>query len=194
VYVKNHHTGSLQYSLMLANKKLEKVSQLDQLGVEEFQRLHWKRDMDDIIDNDFSVNKAKYHYYSERASSLDKMRKVKDGYKKDILSYFGIREDDEVRVGNADIEHEKLEMKKYLQTIKNTKLFKDEQERFKTVFFSLLFSPKNTNYRNRGIRSINAILEEDSIPFRLTSGKENKGTDRNKRWWAVIEVGEFTIE
>ena len=187
LYVKNYHQGSLQYSLMITKKKIEKAQELDTLGESQFQRLYWKEDIDDIVDNNFQVNKAKYHYYDYKRRWLEKIRKIKDGYKLDVLRTLNLPEE---KMGNADNEYEKLGMKEYLKSLRNTKLFKEDQEAFKTKFFSLLFSPKNTNYRNRGIRSINAILEEDNISFRVTSGKENKSIKRNQRWWMVIEIEE----
>lgn len=187
LYVKNYHSGILQYSLMMTQKKLKKAEELQSLGAESFQQVNWKNEIDDIVDNNFQVNKAKLHFYQYKLNWLEKTRKTKDGYKKEVMKALGLPDE---KMGSADNEYEKVGIREYLTKTLNTKLYKEEQEVFKTKFFNLLFSPKNTNYRNRGIRSINAVLEEDSLPYRIISGKENKAKNRNARWWMVIEVGD----
>jgi len=191
LYVKNYHQGSLQYALMLTKKKIERAEELHTLGENQFQRLYWKTDIDDIVDNNFQVNQAKYHYYDYRMRWLDKTRRIRDGYKLSVMKALNLPEE---KMGNADNEYEKLGMKEYLMSLRNIKLFKDEQEDFKTRFFSLLFSPKNTNYRNRGIRSINAILNEDNILYRIVSYKETKGIKRNQTFWMILEIKEGFVE
>lgn len=185
LYVKNHHGGDIHFALMETNSRLAKVLQLDEVGVEEFQKRHRKKSFYDIVDNDFTINKAKLQFYQYQKEVLEKMKKEKDGYKNAIIQYLNFETES---VQNADNEFEKIGIKSYLQKIKNKKMFKDEQEDFKIKFFNLLFSPKNTNYRHRGSRSINAILEEDNIPYRLTTGQETKGKMRKKGWWAIIEI------
>jgi len=192
LYIKNYHSGNVNYNLMIINSKLATVEELETYGKEEFQKAHKKISFHDVIDNDFTINKAKLIFYKYKKEYLEKIKKTRDGYKTEVLRYFNIK--DESAVGNADNEFEKIGIRAYLEKLKNIKLYKDEQESFKVKFFSLLFSPKNTNYRNRGLRSITAILEEDSIPYRLTSGKDNKGVTRDKRWWMVIDVASYDNE
>lgn len=188
VYIKDYHGGLLFFNQKTTEQILLKAEQLEERGVDDFIAIHRKRQFHDIVDNDFQINKAKKHYYEYKARFLERIRKSKTGFRDEVISYLQIPED---RVADADNEFEKINIKAYLSGLVNHKMFKDQQEVFKTIFFGLLFSPKNTNYRNRGIRSINSILEEDNIPYRVTSGKENKGDKRNQRWWAVISMDNF---
>jgi superfamily II DNA/RNA helicase len=185
LYVKDYHSGNVNYALMYIKSQLQKALQLDEIGVDEFQKVHKKRSFHDIVDNDFSINKAKLHYYQHQQNFLKGILKSKDGFKIAVANYFGIDID---ATKDADNAFEKISIRKYFESIKNIKMFKEEQEEFKTIFFSLIFSPKNTNYRSRGIMSINAILEEDNLPYRITSGKESGAVNRNKRWWTVLEM------
>jgi len=187
LYIKNFHYGNANFMAMNIESKLQKALQLDEYGIEEFKTTHRKRSFHDIVDNDFTINKAKLQYYQYKKEFLDKIMKNRNGFKNEVIKYFQL---DEEKIKDADNEFEKIGLRTYLEGIQNKFLFKEEQEEFKTRFFSLLFSPKNTNYRNRGLRSINAILEEDNLNYLVRSGKDHKGSNRNKRWWMVIRIGD----
>jgi hypothetical protein len=70
------------------------------------------------------------------------------------------------------------------------KLFKDEQELLKMEFFENIFSPKRTiNYRNRGLNSMNSILQEDNLPYIILSKRDWKKEGGNgKRYWIIIKT------
>ncbi|MFZ2992491.1 MAG: DEAD/DEAH box helicase [Microgenomates group bacterium] len=185
VFVKNHHNRELNYHLGSLKMKLDIAEEREQFGEEEFQQKHRKAMFDDIVDNDFNINKAKYYNYSYQVDFLEKVMKEYNGYKKYLVEYFQAKwEDDEE---NADKQFEIIGLAEFLLSKKNIKMFKSEQETFKDKFFYLIFSPKNTNYRNRGINSINSIIAEDGIPLELISEQETKGEDRHKRWWMIVD-------
>lgn len=68
-------------------------------------------------------------------------------------------------------------------------LYKEDQEEFKNIFFANIFNlNRNINVRHRGIVCINSILEEDELPFRLTSFQNMKGENRGKTYWLLIKL------
>jgi hypothetical protein len=65
------------------------------------------------------------------------------------------------------------------------KLYKEDQDKFKKEFFDTLFEPYETvDYSTRTTMLINAILEEDKIPFVFGTF-----TDTNhKLYWKLLDL------
>lgn len=62
----------------------------------------------------------------------------------------------------------------------------EKQDSFKKEFFNCIFTPKQTDYRKHGIRSIQAILREDELPYTIESLKENRRIkNRGKYYWII---------
>jgi hypothetical protein len=190
LYVKNYHGGTINYNLRFTKLKLGTVDEFEELGSELFQEEYRKKEFDSIIDNDFKINEAKRHCYKIQIDYLETMLQDEDklGYKKYICNLLDF---DINKTRNADMEYEMMGIVELMENMSNRKLYADEQERLKEIFFGNIFSPKNTNLRNRGLKSINAILEEDNIPYRVTSSKERKGDNRNKHYWSIIRLDEL---
>src|SRR5690606_31741614 len=112
----------------------------------------------------------------------------KEGYKKYICKILGI-ETKQAKDGDASFQ--KLTLEELLENQRNRKLFKDEQNWFKEIFFDRLFKPMNQNYRYRGLRSLNALIEEENLPYVILSKKETKGDNRMKMYWVVIKVDDL---
>jgi hypothetical protein len=187
LYVHNYHGGFIYPQFSLLTTKINLVEELKSIGSDTFATKYKKKDYDNVIQNDFSINIAKYTFYKKYIQSLKIMMNDIDkmGYKKMICSLL------EYPVENtfdAEFVYEKKNLIQELTDIQNVRLYKENIEKFKIMFFNNLFSPKKTNYRNRGIRSINAILEEDNIPFRVISTTDSKSANRNQRCWMVISL------
>lgn len=61
-----------------------------------------------------------------------------------------------------------------------------EQDEFKEKFFDCLLIPKKTNYRRKGIRSINSIIQEDNLPYIIKSKREEKKKNRGRTYWYFL--------
>jgi hypothetical protein len=109
----------------------------------------------------------------------------KMGYKKYICNLLDF---DINNIKDADKEFEKMDIREICEKVLNKKMFEEDQEKFKQLFFDRKFSPKNTDYKKRGLRTINAILEEDNENYRVTSGQEGKGEYRKKVYWMVLKL------
>lgn len=187
LYIHNYHGGFIYTQLNSLLAKMNLVSELESIGIDNFATKYKKKDYDNIIQNDFSINVAKYIFYNKYIHYLKIMLSDvgKIGYKKTICSLLNYLV---TNTSDAEFIYEKKNLIQELELILNTRLYKDEKEKFKIMFFNNLFSPKKTNYRKRGIRSINAILEEDAIPFRVISSVDTKSIDRNQRYWMIIAL------
>lgn len=183
LYVKNYHGGYIFEPLRSIRKKLAELKEFEVLDKKDFIAKYGWKDYNEIADNKF--NQAKYlsnkyeeKYLGQMLGDTDKM-----GYKKFIcrIINFSI-----LNVYDGDKEYEKISITKFLENILNKKIFKEEQENFKITFFESIFSPKITNYRHRGLETINSILREDNLPFYVESRKEkSRGINRDKRYWIV---------
>ena len=188
LYVKNYHGGNIYYALNDIYAKIKLVDELKQTSEETFRKKYRKKDFDNVIDNDYKINIAKYQNYITSSRLLGNMLldKNKIGYKKYICKQLNYKLLD---IGNGDEQFEKISIHKLLERYVGKKLFKEDQEEFKILFFDNMFSPKKTNYRHRGIRSINAILEEDNLNFVLYSKREkDRGEFRDQNYWIIVSI------
>lgn len=185
LYIRNYTGGYIHDPLRVIRNKIAGMKDFSKLSQSEFvQQYGWK----DYNELDKKYNQAKYlsyiyqeNYLGQMIGDIDRM-----GYKKYICRAVGR---DITNTLDGDKEYEKLSITKIFGNILDKKLFKEDQEKLKIIFFESIFSPKITNYRHRGIDTINSILREDNLPFYIDSRKEkNRGINRDKRYWVIKEV------
>lgn len=187
VYIKNYHGGWLYSQIESLNAKLKFVEEIERIGVDNFQAKYKKKDFDDIIQNDFTINQSKLVHYKTNRKFYSTMLNDRDkvGYKKMVYDVLYQKSDD---FKSAENKFEKNNLEDVLDGLVGIQLFDEEIKKFKNIFFSNIFSSKNVNYRNRGILCINAILEEDDLDYRIISNKERKKPHRNKVYWTVNKL------
>ena len=107
-----------------------------------------------------------------------------DGYKRYIA--WGINFED---IKIAEKYYEKECLSDILEQYIGKRIYKgDAQETFKDRFFNKLFDPKRKlDYRNRGYNTINAILQEDELPYYVTTNldRDTYSQHKNKKYWVV---------
>lgn len=166
LYVKDYHRGLIHYIVNGFNEKIINIQSSDSPP----------------------DNVAKYQHYLTQRRILSKMLFGKnDNYKKyicDLLSF------DIAKTKNANDEFEKNSLVSLLENNMGNKMFKNEQERFKELFFDRVFTPKRTDYIARGIKAANGIIEEDGLKFIIYSRQETKGKNRNKTYWVIESTKE----
>ena len=65
------------------------------------------------------------------------------------------------------------------------KLYKEDQDKFKKEFFDTLFEPyEPVDYSTRTTMLINAILEEDNLPFVFSIREDNS----HKHYWTLLDL------
>jgi hypothetical protein len=182
VYIRNQHRGIIHFNRQKIENQLKNLADFENLSKEDFIKKYRKQNYADIIDNDLQVNIAKKQNLLYVKDLYDQLMDEKDSYKQYISKLLGKNE-----AGDGDMELEKVSLADILRGMIGSKLYKEEQEKFKLDFFNLIFSPKKTNYRHRALRSINALLEEDNLPYRVTSGRDVK-EKRKRTFWTVIQI------
>lgn len=187
LYVKDVHNGILYQKIKECNQNLQFVEVLESFGSSEFQQLYKKRDFKSIVDNDYTVNVAKFHYYKFLKSVYNKMRKKEKGgfqeYVCELLKY------DIAKVRFADDENKIGKMKDVLEEYVGKKIFKEDQMELRRRFF-LSAHTNGIGNRNWSINAINGILKDEKIPFVISSDREFKGDMRGKRYWFVYKIEE----
>jgi len=81
-----------------------------------------------------------------------------------------------------------MSLSKILKRYTNKKLFEMEREKFKEEFFEELFDPYlPVDYSYRTTIFINAILEEENLPFVVEADYEQRGLQKEK-YWTIREL------
>jgi superfamily II DNA or RNA helicase len=201
VYIRSYHDGNLKYILRGINKKIDLVKERQSMTEDEFKDKYRKKDFDDVIDNDFRINEAKYQHYKTQArlikqmiyqqeyrakeQGVDKKNLPLNSYENYIRNLLHI---DKEKILNGNEEFEKVSLETLLRNNVGKKMFKKEQKQFVYQFFNKVFSPKKTDYRKRGIRSIRAILQEDRLPYTIISDRDWSSKNRGKTYWYIIYI------
>lgn len=186
LYIKNYDNRNLAGISIKFSDKLKLVSELNELGKDEFLKKYKKKNFDSIIDNDITVNKAKYYSYKYYQNLYYNLKSDENGkgYMKYICNKLKIPVKD---VLVLEEEYERKSIEKIINEYLGQKILLDSQRIFKDKFFNCILIPKETNYRRRGIRSINGILKELGLKYCL----ESKVTTENKqsfRYWYLERI------
>lgn len=188
LYIKNYHGGEIYPRIQRIEEKLKQVDELEELGKEEFQKKYARSSFDSVIRNNFEINEAKMIYYRYVRSIALQMiaNKETDGYKKFICDKLGI-DFDNIKIAEEYFEKERLS--DILEQYIGKRIYKGEiQETFKEKFFNKLFDPKRRlDYRSRGYNTINNILQDDGLPYYITTDLERSkySQHKGKKYWIV---------
>lgn len=183
LYIKNQNGRNIYPRLKSARNKLKLVEEFQMLGKEMFQEKYARQQIDNIIMNDGTINWAKTYYAKYLENIFSKMIGENEGYKKHLMDL--LQKDSAIQAENV---FEKKNLTDILENYIGKRLYKDDQEKFKSIFFANVFNlHRNINVRHRGINCINSILEEDKLLFRLTSIRDGKGINRGKTYWFLIK-------
>jgi len=188
LYIKNYHGGEIYPRIQRIDDKLKQVQELEDLGKEEFQKKYARSAFDSVIRNNFEINEAKMIYYKYiRSISLDMIsNKDTDGYKRFISKKLEI-DFDNIKI--AEEYYEKECLSDILEQYIGKRIYKGEiQEAFKEKFFNKLFDPKRRlDYRSRGYNTMNNILQDDNLPYYITTilDREAHSQHKGKKYWIV---------
>ena len=186
VYIKNRNKGEILSSIKRIRNNLNYVREINDLGINEFLNKYSRKQFDTIIHNDGSVNQAKLYYYKYFLNVLEQMF----NYNAQLpMSLINDTLKDKVCI--AENYFESIKLSDILEKYANRKLYKGgELELFRIDFFNNLFNPQKTrDVRNRGLHSINSILEEDELHYYITSKREKeRGEHYDDYYWTINEV------
>ena len=187
LYIKDRHGNQIVPMLRYMRKKLELVDEQKKMGIDAFLNKYARKHLDDIFLTNGQVNDAKLIHTKYMISIFSKMLGDKD--KKGFQSYVSkllLQNMDNIK--DAEMCYEKQGIESVLQSYLGKKLYKEDIEQFKNIFFQNIFAPKRKiDIRKRGKLCINSILEEDNIHYHISSKTDFTSDHRNQTYWIVID-------
>lgn len=178
LYVRNYHNGFVKHFLSTVNRRIATVKKVNTIGKEEFLARNKRSYFDRVIYSDGTVNMALYYDAVYKQKAYQQM--IDHGYSNYICELLGVK-----LYKDYEVSQENSLLTKLLKDYSGKKLFGKEKEEFKKLFFENIFAPKNTNYRKQGFASINAILGEVKIEYRVISKRERNNGKREQYWMVV---------
>jgi len=183
LYIKNQNGRNIYPRLKDVRDTLKLVEEFRKLGKEEFQKKYARQQIDSVIMNDGEINWAKLYHAKYLEGIFSIMMKDSNGYENSIKKLLGID-----KTLYAEDVFERKNLLDILEDYTEKRLYREDQEEFKNIFFSNIFNfNRKVDVKHRGIVCINSILEEDKLPFRLTSIRDRKGVNRDKTYWFLIK-------
>ena len=183
LYIKNQNGRNIYPRLKGVRDTLKRVEEFKKLGKEEFQKKYARQQIDSVIMNDGEINWAKFYHAKYLRDIFSRMVKADKGYEKHVCELLGID-----NILYAEDVFERKNLLDILEDYTEKRLYKEDQEEFKNIFFASIFNfNRKVDVKHRGIVCINSILEEDKLPFRLTSIRDRKGVNRDKTYWFLIK-------
>jgi hypothetical protein len=183
IYARNYYYGLLAQIFNQLNTKLNLVEELERTGKDAFLTKYRKKaDLDNVIQRDGTINEAKRVYLETFRGQINRMVIDPNGYKNFICDYLDFPSE---AIKNAEEYYEKEMLEKEIKNLVGIKLYKEDQKRFKQMIFTCLYSPKNYNYRKLGVKSFNAIMEDNGLPYEIKSERDRREEHRDQYYWEI---------
>jgi late competence protein required for DNA uptake (superfamily II DNA/RNA helicase) len=195
VYIRKYGGSAAYNRLREYNKALGYVDDLNRLGSADFQKKYTMRKIDPIIHNNFKINQARYKYILYLKEILEYVTTHKDGFIEIVNEkYFPTVPRKKILI--AERSFSKVTLESYVISFIGNKMFKDDQKLFVDGLFGLLLSPKyKRDMRCRGLKTINAMLDEDFIPYNVVSYTDwgSKSEHRGQNYWMVKNIKDIVL-
>ena len=184
LYIKNYNNKYFTKKSLDYRDKIKLADELNNIGKREFSKKYKKKSLDSVIDNDMTVNIAKYYNYKYYQNLYYNFRSEEFGYAKYICKKLGFNFDISMILENN---FERGIMKNLLEKFCNIKLYGDSKEDFKkqlcdTLSLFVSLKPKSSN-----ILSVNNIIKKLGLKYHIISYVCNVD-GKSERYWIVKEV------
>jgi len=184
LYVRNYHKGLMHYVLEGIDKQLHDIEKENEIETKILQQKFPEYNFNKTQEKRIKVAKYQHLLTQKRLIQEIKSSISESAYAEYICKILGKNIED---TKDAFLEFEKISMEELLKQYLSIKMFKDNQEIFKHMFFNMIFSTKKTDYSARGLIAMNRIIAEDGLPYTIFSRREDKGANRKKYYWIVEE-------
>jgi len=134
------------------------------------------------------LNELMYYTYKKNEELYEEILLDKeDGFKNKLFE----------RMGVLDMEYTCLEqvldgliLEDILNKYIGVKMFKDEQNKFRELILKELLNTPKGKSRAVGLKTINALFEENNLKYKVTSNKETsrKSENYSKMYWTIIKL------
>jgi hypothetical protein len=195
VYIKNKRGNSISRKLEYIQGKLYYADILKDEGKikliqENVHRNTYGNLIYDIINPstieiDKKINELMYYTYNKNKELYEKMLVNKeDGFKLSLLE----RMDVDLEYKMLEEKLDALKLEDILDKMIGVKMFKDDQKKFKEMLLKELLNSPKANHGSIGIKTINALFDENKLNYIMNSKRENSGENRNKTYWVISKL------
>lgn len=132
------------------------------------------------------VNELMYYTYQQNKILCEQILDDKeDGFKTKLLERMGIKN---MKHTYLEQELDALKLEDILNKFIGTKMFKDEQKKFRELLLKELLNIPKGSQRAIGLKTINALLEENGLAYILNSKREKSGEFRDQTYWIISKL------
>lgn len=195
IYIKDRQGRSLNTKINFNNDKLAQPKYLEKYGETKFLNEYKKETINNMIDvinykNTISlkINEIMYFKYLYENNICKTMldNEDKTGYQEEVIERF------QIGVGITMLEdlYDEITLEDKLNKLVGIKIFKEEQNNFKKFLMEKLLNAPKASHGCIGLKTINALFEENKVNYRLTSDIENskKSDNFRKTYWMIIKT------
>ena len=108
-----------------------------------------------------------------------------DGFKNKLFERMGI---EDMKYTYLEQELDALKLEHILDKLIGVKMFKDEQKEFKQMLLKELLNAPKENHGSIGLKTINALFDENKLNYIVNSKKETIGELKDKRYWVISKL------
>jgi superfamily II DNA or RNA helicase len=198
IYIKNKKGNALTRKLEQINDKLYYANILKEDGLESliqenahkntYGNLIYDVINPDTIQIEKKINPLMYFTYNKnREEYIEMLKDKKDGFKLKLFGRMGI---EDMKYKYAEEDFDALTLEGLLDKQVGIKMFKEEQDKFKTFLTKELFNTVNTNHGCVGLKTINSYFDENDIPFIVENKRGSERIDgkvKSYRYWIVCK-------
>lgn len=132
------------------------------------------------------INELMYYTYNKNKEVYSEIMLDKEnGFKFKLFERMGI---EDMAYTYLEQELDALTLEDILDKRIGLKMFKDEQRDFKKLLLKKLLNAPKANHGSIGLKTINALLDENKINYIVNSKKETVGELKDKRYWVISKL------
>jgi len=134
---------------------------------------------------DKKINDLMYYTYSKNEEIYNEiMQDTKNGFKLKLLKRMCIDLDYKYLEDELDA----LTLEDILNKSVGIKMFKEEQRNFKELLLKQLLNAPKSNHGSIGLKTINALFDENHLNYIMNSKREKSGEFRDKIYWVISKL------
>jgi len=132
------------------------------------------------------VNPLMHYTYNQNIMLYEEILLDKeDGFKNKLLERMGIGD---MTYTYLEQELDALILEDILDNLIGVKMFKDEQKKFKEMLLKELLNTPKGKSRAVGLKTINALFEENKLEYIINSKREKLGEFRDQTYWIISKL------
>jgi hypothetical protein len=131
------------------------------------------------------VNDLMYFTYKLNEEIYTKILQDKeDGFKNKLFERMNI----DMPYTYLEQELDALKLEHILDKLVGVKMFKDEQKDFKELLLRELLNAPKSNHGSIGLKTINALFDENKINYIVNNKREKSGEFRDQTYWVISKL------